>query len=718
MSSNIYSWSSDLGQTLAELRKAADLTQTDIARSLNVDQSRVSRIEKGDVIPADTEINVYLSAIGTRDALAYSVFLKQDWQILECPSNWRHPQLDALYKAETYLQKIENFISKPDGSSFLMREADTYRQGLLREAEYLISLQHSISYVGDIGVGKTTAVCELTGLVIPQEAQIDRQSVLSTGGGGTTVCEVRIRQGLNFGIIVEPVPEQEIYKLVEDLCTNLNDSTAEEQENQQRGVFKEIERTLRNMTGLVRPKSRKGADGKIEKPIDPIIELAKECDNNQEALHWKVAERLHLWKRTRRDIWLEGTSQQQGLEWLKRTFADINYGRHKEFSLPQRIDVIVPNNVLHSSHYELEIIDTKGVEGTAIRPDIQARLDDERTLTMLCSRFNDAPNTSIQLLIEHLTKTRSKEVLEDRVILLILPRKGEASVMQDDTGNPVETDEEGYGEKQYQVQTRFQSIGGGSIPIYFLNVEKDDPKLISTALIERLEKLRKARLEQISNLITKIDYLFENQETELVLAAQRDVNKSLKIFVNQNRKLPSNMWPVHDYLLRAVQFAHAGTVWATTRRRGTWYNLNVYFLLGEGARADAQSRSQQAFNGLRELVKNKLDDQELQPVHKFLGAILDNLDLWHKSFLEAAQRAGVQTFAATLKESDIWAKSTAIWGSGGGYRQEVIDLIKRWFDDSQQKHLHHLLNTRIEMAWSEEVLEQLEKLTDDGIEAE
>jgi hypothetical protein len=138
-----------------------------------------------------------------------------------------------------------------------MREADTYRQGLLREAEYLISLKHSISYVGDIGVGKTTAVCELTGLVIPQEAQFERQSVLSTGGGGTTVCEVRIRQGLNFGIIVEPVAEQDIYKLVEDLCTNLIDSAAEEQENKQRGVFKEIERTLRNMAGLVRPQESK-----------------------------------------------------------------------------------------------------------------------------------------------------------------------------------------------------------------------------------------------------------------------------------------------------------------------------------------------------------------------------------------------------------------------------------------------------------------------------
>jgi len=718
MSSNIYSWSSDLGQTLAELRKAADLTQTDIARSLKVDQSRVSRIEKGDVIPSDSEIEEYLSAIGPPDALAYSLFLKQQWQILERPSNWRHPELDALYKAETYLQKIENFISQPDVSSFLMREADTYRQGLLREAEYLISLKHSISYVGDIGVGKTTAVCELTGLVIPQEAQFERQSVLSTGGGGTTVCEVRIRQGLNFGIIVEPVAEQDIYKLVEDLCTNLIDSAAEEQENQQRGVFKEIERTLRNMAGLVRPKSRKGADGKMEKPVDPINELAKECDNNQEALRWKVAERLQLWKRTRRDIWFEGTSQEQGLEWLKRTFADINYGRHKEFSLPQRIDVIVPNKVIHSSHYELEIIDTKGVEGTAIRQDVQARLDNERTLTVLCSRFNDAPNTSIQLLIEHLTKTRSKEVLEARVILLILPRKGEASAMQDDTGNPVEGDDEGYTEKEYQVQTRFQSIGGGSIPIYFLNVEKDTPKLISTALIKRLENLRKARVEQISNLVTKIDYLFENQETELVLAAQRDVSKSLKIFVNHHRNLPSNILPVHDYLLRAVQFAHAGTVWATTRRRGTWYNLNVYFLLGEGARADAQSRSQQAFHGLRELVNNKLDDPELQPVHQFLEQILDNLDLWHKSFLEAAQRAGVQTFAPTLKESDVWAESTAIWGSGGGYRQEVIDLIKKWFDAPEQQHLHYLLNTRIEMAWGEEVLDQLEKLTDDGIEAE
>jgi hypothetical protein len=44
--------------------------------------------------------------------------------------------------------------------------------------------------------------------------------------------------------------------------------------------------------------------------------------------------------------------------------------------------------------------------------------------------------------------------------------------------------------------------------------------------------------------------------------------------------------------------ASVRTVWPTTRRLGSWYNLDVCYYLGAGAASDAKRRSQRAFGDL------------------------------------------------------------------------------------------------------------------------
>ncbi|MFB2839178.1 helix-turn-helix domain-containing protein, partial [Floridanema evergladense] len=424
MSHSINDLPSDVGQTLAELRKAAGRTQTYIEerlkeQGLNVDQTRVSRIEKGLVTPTESEIEGYLSTIGTDDAKAYREFLKQPWKILERPS-FRHPQRDLLCKAEAALQWVKDFKSQPVRNSQKIR-AQRYVNRLVSEGKYLASLKHTIAYVGKIGSGKTTALCKLAGLVISQGLSFERQSVLATGSGGTTVCEVHIRCADKFRILLEPQSKEEIEKLIEDYWASWKSGTEGEQKNQQRDVSSEITRTLRNMTGLARG-SRESANGKKEK-FDELVDLVNKCAD-LEAFRVEILDRMKLQERTQREFWYEETSPSAGLEWLKKTFEDINYVRNNELPLPERIDVFVPDKVFPSFPYDIEIVDTKGIDGTAIRQDLKRyQIDDPpRALTVLCSGFNDAPDLAIQSLIDNLIQTGSKEVLKQRVVLLVLPR--------------------------------------------------------------------------------------------------------------------------------------------------------------------------------------------------------------------------------------------------------------------------------------------------------
>jgi chromosome segregation ATPase len=137
----------------------------------------------------------------------------------------------------------------------------------------------------------------------------------------------------------------------------VKDGSPTDKESQIKGVSREIDRALRNMAGLTRQRQRT-SDGKT-KTYDPLKELAKKSDS-LDALCSEFNQRLALWKRTRREISYDEMSNLSELEWLQKTFMDLNNGRHEEFSLPKRVDVTIPRSPLNIPEYEVEVIDTKG----------------------------------------------------------------------------------------------------------------------------------------------------------------------------------------------------------------------------------------------------------------------------------------------------------------------------------------------------------------------
>ena len=98
----------NLSESLSELRKSAGPKQSDVAKKMGVDTSRVSRIETGEVTPTESEVLSYCNAVGTSESNNYFNFLKQDWEILRKPL-YNHPERDSLYLAEYSLQLLNLF---------------------------------------------------------------------------------------------------------------------------------------------------------------------------------------------------------------------------------------------------------------------------------------------------------------------------------------------------------------------------------------------------------------------------------------------------------------------------------------------------------------------------------------------------------------------------------------------------------------------------------
>ena len=90
--------------------------------------------------------------------------------------------------------------------------------------------------------------------------------VLETGGGGVTLCEVHLRAGPGFGVLVEPRTHDDIRADVSDFADHLTGASTVDggggggDVEAFRSVPTEVERAIRNMAGL-QPKRTKQPDG-------------------------------------------------------------------------------------------------------------------------------------------------------------------------------------------------------------------------------------------------------------------------------------------------------------------------------------------------------------------------------------------------------------------------------------------------------------------------
>ena len=164
--------------------------------------------------------------------------------------------------------------------------------------------------------------------------------MLDTGGGRTTLCDVFVQRGSGFTIDVEALPDEEVYRLVTELCRSMQEKGAGESSTRANVDYRppeEVERALRNMAGLTRSTRKRGEP----LSVDPIAKIGVESPLPEE-FKAEVASRLTLWRRTRRTIEFEGSDESAGRRWMKETFTAINNGRHPDFSLPGKITITVP----------------------------------------------------------------------------------------------------------------------------------------------------------------------------------------------------------------------------------------------------------------------------------------------------------------------------------------------------------------------------------------
>lgn len=698
--------SGDLGKAIAVERDRADITQRDLAERLQVHQTAISRLEKGLGTPEGITFTDVLEKIGTDSAFRLRDALLLSWKHLPRPP-FDHPHFFDMARFEAALEKLEKVRGNSDRN--LVAQATFLWERLNEAASFLSQLDHRIIYIGEIGVGKTTAACRQAGLLIELNGPLDlRGMMLDTGGGRTTLCDVLVQSGTKYSLAVEPLPDDEVYRLAGELCRAIFEKAFPKPDTKTQVEFQppeEITRALRNMAGMTRPARSRDIDA------DPLIAMAR-ASRNLETFQNEFASKLTLWRRDRQDIEFDGADELAARQWMRSTFVEINNGRHPEFSLPSKIVVTVPFQLLESP-YNVTVIDTRGIDGSAIRPDLIAHLADPRAICLLCCKWGSAPDPSLQSLVTHIIETDINPLLSKRLTVLALARAGDAISMRFDSGDNVETVAEGYDLKRSHIE---DALVRSQLPIlssFAFDAAQDDAGQLSAFISQQISTLRNAYIDSARETENAIKEIVENAEKLRAKNILAIVGNQLLAFASEHSSLDGEPVRIYPRLLSAIRGAHPRTLWASTRRKGKYWNFDFYQHLGDGAATLTRRRATKALKALRQIFEIALANNEFASAHSFIKQIADFSLSWEKDLLEAARHHAEVTYAAELTdETELWTRTAGYYGSGINYRDTVADDFEEWF--ALHEALEAKLEVNLDLAWREAIIEPLIKVAGVG----
>jgi hypothetical protein len=643
-------------------------------------------------------------------AKLFADYLRQHWKVIDKPG-FNHVSLAALWRAEEALQGLDPVLNDPDIRNAFAQQLKSCRDALLDAAMFLHSTEHGIAFIGPPGRGKTSVINTLAKTRDYEQKELDDQMVLKTGGGRVTVCEVHVRSGETYSIIVDPCTHDDIRQLVDEFCDDLKlkvlpPAEAKTKSADASGLPAEVERAIRNMAELPLPKSKKGEDGKYRTPEDPALDLARRL--SKEDLLVEIMTRLDLSRRTRTSISYPPESTASGLQWLRQTFRDINFGNHDDFSLPRRMEVVVPEPILGNHGLNLRLIDTRGNDEPSVpRRDLQNYLDDARTLIVLCSSFKDAPDAASLALIERAMQSGMNSPLATKGLLLVLPQNNEErTVLNQSAGEAVSSEEEGREIRRAETVTKLERLGADYLPVEFLNIlNPDDCDAATQALVRLVQSMRQRYEKRIDDLADTIKHLLDDKKSSETRAVMKMAMDPLSVWFDQNEELEEVDHDIEEKLIRDMgAIRYASTLRASVNRFGSWDKFDYWLGLGLGTRQHTAARTSEQLTGLRYIIRNELANPDLTEAHGFLRHFLDRLDAAVAEFEQHVQTLGETAFMERLRsDADYWTRCRNRWGAGKGYKDDVTAMTEQWFSPEAEarRERYAYIDAEVKRRWRE-----------------
>src|SRR5579872_4427523 len=156
----------EVGRRVAQVREAASMKQAELARRITWSPAVLSRVESGERSLSPDELETVMNAIGTPEALQLSKALARNWREIQRPT-LDHPDQDLLWEAEEVCCELADLRNNPEVRSAFHQRLTEYIDDIKQNAHLLLKREHEVAFIGSKGIGKSTAICRVTGLEVP-----------------------------------------------------------------------------------------------------------------------------------------------------------------------------------------------------------------------------------------------------------------------------------------------------------------------------------------------------------------------------------------------------------------------------------------------------------------------------------------------------------------------------------------------------------------------
>ena len=570
--------------------------------------------------------------------------------------------------------------------------------------------KYKVVFIGKIGAGKTTAICNLFNLVHDIEKNVETKKgkrilkvtepLLSTASGRTTISEVIIKSDKEIYIEIDPYDREKLELLITDFCESFYNDKSESDV-----ISVEMGRALRSITKLnTTTRKIKEEDSKItSKTIDLAEEKAKEL--SLEEFKEYAFENASLDNRfyDKADSRIFCPELVDPKQWLKETFEKVNKADIPSFSIPKKIFIYINSEIFGVSELGLfdSIIDTKGIDENPIRPDLRDYIEREDTICLFTSTYNDSPETNVRELMKYFLSQHSKKY-ENRFVTFVMPHKGEPEKENDGDG----TREAGIEIKKGIIQDVFNRLN--------LNFVKDNI-LFYDALQCYDEKGRMERdydendlQEMKAEVIFAINYIIENRKDGLINEVHEIKNsfqlmqqgktlseqevELIKVAVsrledikNLDKRVPSFIY--EEFIDKYVEYySEKYKAWNTKdaihRRLGTFEErgFDTFFdakVVAEGTDENEMlKRFTKNLKNEAEQIINELGSS-LKEIDSLTPEIKKQFEIQYDAFISRVGRQ-IELFLRGNNENPVfWRELIDRRGKGSGYNQDVCTILRR-----------------------------------------
>jgi hypothetical protein len=603
----------------------------------------------------------------------------------------------------------------------------------LAKIRRILNIQrYDLIFIGQVGAGKTTAICHLLNLT--QEVEIEKKNskgnlvtikktkeLLSTGSGKSTICEVVIRPAKFTYVEIDPYQTSELQQLIEEFGLWIWQKTHPTTTKIRVEIPPdELLRAIRNIVEL----PELIVNGKIE---DCALGFASYFPSDRyDDFKQELIQRGKLATRTETKIQPQLTDLDEKL-WLSEVFQSLNVAKLANFSIPKRIYLNLSDRILGFERQRIgNIIDTRGLDlATKDRRDLAEYIrDSDGSICIFTEKFPSAPANVIQIIGKYLTPTAKD--LNTKFALLVMPRKGEPEKVIGSDGCAVDDLERGIALRKANINNVFSNeninfpddnvlfydalqayLGDGSLD-RSEEIDIDLERQQVFAQIERVivdrERQLASEIQVLAQQVAQIRSIkdFARFETEIVLITRQKISKCSQLNLASNSFSTDyvDMLPEHHCVLRA-----------TNNRYGQYElrDIDIYFngrYLAENlVRHSSEKYKSEILAIITDIETEISDSSTLATLMQRLRAQIDE----NYETLAIDLGVEIETILSDrvlaprdYDESIFWQQAIDRWGQGSGYKGDVLSLYME-----QVGGIDRLFVDLIQTAWHDRIIQPI-----------